>query len=111
VELAACGLPRAEIPDRTNNMQSAIIHVLSLVCSLLIISSLVRLISPGLPITTAEVNPQGVQGASRHASGGNIMTLQPIRVNSGKRNSEGLESGLFGVTPGWSASVQSMADS
>jgi hypothetical protein len=38
-ELAAWGLAKALIPDMTNNMQSPIIHVLSLVCSLVMISS------------------------------------------------------------------------
>ena len=39
VEAAAWGLARALIPDMTNTMQSTIIHMLNLVCSLLMISS------------------------------------------------------------------------
>jgi hypothetical protein len=57
----AWNLAKAEIPDRTNSRQSAIVHVLSLVCSLLMISSLV----PKLP---------GWAGAT-------IMTLHLIGVN------------------------------
>jgi hypothetical protein len=41
----AWGLAMAEIPVSTTNMQSAIVHPLSLVCSLLMTSSLV----PDLP--------------------------------------------------------------
>lgn len=42
VELVACGLAMAEIPDSAKNTQSTVIHALILVCSLLIISSLAR---------------------------------------------------------------------
>ncbi len=37
----ACGVAMAEIPLRTKNMQSVIVHVPSLMCSLSMISSLV----------------------------------------------------------------------
>src|ERR1700690_2560004 len=67
----------AEIPLSTKNMQSAMVHVPSLVCSLLMISSLV---SAGRSL------PQGRCGASRLAGGGNIMTLRLIRVNRGKHD-------------------------
>ena len=78
VVLAAWGLAMALIPDSTNNMQSAIIHVLSLCCSLFMISSLV----PDWPWSSGSA-PQGVWGASRPVCGATIMTLRRIGVNRG----------------------------
>ena len=42
MELALWGFARAESPDRTKSIHSTVIHVLSLICSLLMVSSLVR---------------------------------------------------------------------
>ena len=71
VELAAWGLARALIPEMTNNTQSTIIHVLSLVCSLVMISS-----SPfrRLALDNFGSAPQGVWGTSRPVCGATIMT-------------------------------------
>ena len=80
VELAAWGLARALIPDITNNMQSTIIHVLSLVCSLVMISSS----RSGLALNNCRSAPQGVWGASRPVCGATIMTFRPMGVNLGK---------------------------
>ena len=54
VELA-WGFARAEIPVSTKNMQSVMVHVLSLMCSLLMISSLV----PDQPLGECGSLPQG----------------------------------------------------
>jgi hypothetical protein len=80
VELAAWGLARALIPDITKNMQSTIIHVLSLVCSLVMISSS----RSGLALNNCRSAPQGVWGASRPVCGATIMTFRPMGVNLGK---------------------------
>jgi hypothetical protein len=72
VELA-WGLAMAEIPVSTKNMQSVMVQILSLVCRLLMISSLV----PDRPQLSAEAL-SGAQGASRFAGEANIMTLRPI---------------------------------
>ena len=64
VELA-WGLAMAEIPLSTKNMQSAMVHILSLVCSLLMISSLVPDRSQGTAeacLRGAECFPTGRKG-------------------------------------------------
>ena len=79
VELPPGAWPGREIPDSTNNMQSAIIHVLSLVCSLLMISSS----RSGLAVNNCGSAASGRLGASRPACGATIMTLRPVGVNQG----------------------------
>jgi len=54
-------------------MQNAINHVLSLVCSLLMISS--SRFSSGLAWDNCGSSPQGVWGVSRPVCGATIMTL------------------------------------
>ena len=64
VELA-WGLAMAEIPLSTKNMQSAMVHILSLVCSLFMISSLVPDQSQGTSeacLRGAECFPTGRKG-------------------------------------------------
>src|SRR5579862_3744775 len=74
----------AEIPLSTKNMQSVIVHVPSLICGLLMISSLVR-----AGHNRALEASRGALWRFRAGQRGNIMTLQSAGVNRGKH--EGLE--------------------
>ena len=78
VELA-WGLAMAEIPLSTKNMQSAMVHILSLVCSLFMISSLVPDRSQG----TAEACLRGAEALPDRPQRATIMTLRPPGVNQG----------------------------
>jgi len=80
VEPAAWGLARALIPDMTNNTQSTIIQVLSLVCSLVMISSS----RSGLALDNCRSAPLGVGGTSWPVCGATMMTFRPLGVNLGK---------------------------
>ena len=77
----------AEIPVSTNNMQSAIVHILSLFCSLLMISSLV----PGPAAINCGSFPQGRRGVPGGPSRGDhddtstMGSTQGIPDMSGRR--------------------------
>ena len=91
---AAWGIASALIPDMTNNMQSTIIHVLSLFCSLFMISSSRR---TGRGFSGSA--PQGVWGTSRPVCGATIMTLRRIGVNLGNPGASwDLAKSLAGLT-------------
>src|SRR6266567_5433094 len=68
-----------EIPDSAKNTQSTVIHALSLVCCLLMISSLAR----NGPATT--VSLRAVKGELAACLQETMITLRPIRVNSEKQ--------------------------